>query len=81
MQPERPALILLDLQLPGVHDFALARQLTAEPTTRSIPVPAMSAYAQLEEQAQAVAAGCAGFLAKLLGTRAVLVTFARRLGR
>ena len=81
VQVERPALILLDLQLPGVDGFTLARQLTAEPATRDIPVLATSAFAHPEEQAQAMAAGCRGVLAKPLDTRAVIATVARLLGR
>ena len=61
--------------------FTLARQLTADPATRDIPILAMSAYARPEEEAQAMAAGCAGFLAKPLNTRALVVTVSRLLGR
>jgi CheY-like chemotaxis protein len=81
VQAERPDLILLDLQLPGVDGFTLARQLTADPATRTIPLLAMSAYARQEEEAQAMAAGCRGVLAKPLDTRAVLSTVARVLRR
>jgi len=81
VQTERPGLILLDLQLPGVDGLTLARQLTADPATRRIPLLAMSAYAQPEEEAQAMAAGCAGFLAKPLDTRALVQTVSRLLGQ
>lgn len=81
VQAERPDLILLDLQLPGVDGFTLARQLTADPATRRIPLLAMSAYARPEEEAQAMAAGCAGFLAKPLNTRALVQTVSRLLGQ
>ena len=80
VQAERPDLILLDLQLPGVDGFTLARQLTADPATRRIPLLAMSAYAGPEEEAQAMAAGCVGFLAKPLNTRALVQTVSRLLG-
>jgi two-component system cell cycle response regulator/two-component system cell cycle response regulator DivK len=51
VQAERPDLILLDLQLPGVDGFTLARQLTADPATRRILLLAMSAHARPEEEA------------------------------
>ena len=41
----------------------------------------MSAYARPEEEAQAMAAGCAGFLAKPLNTRALVQTVSRLLGQ
>lgn len=80
-QAERPDLILLDLQLPGVDGFTLARQLTAHPATRQIPILAMSAHASPEKRAQVMAAGFAEFLTKPLDTQAVLKTVARFLGR
>lgn len=80
-QAERPDLILLDLQLPGVDGFTLTRQLKADAETREIPILAMSAYVSPEKQAEAVASGCVGFLAKPLDTRVVLATVARFLGR
>lgn len=61
--------------------FTLARQLTADPATRRIPLLAMSAYARPEEEAQAMAAGCRGFLVKPLNTRALVVTVSRLLGQ
>ena len=81
VKAERPALILLDLQLPDVDGFTLARQLTADPATNSIPIVATSAYARPEEQAQAVAAGCLAVLAKPLDTLALVKTVARLLGQ
>jgi len=81
VQAEQPDLILLDLQLPGVDGFTLAHQLTANSATQQIPILAMSAYAGPEVQTQALAAGCAGFLAKPLDTKAILSTIARFLRR
>ncbi len=81
VQAEQPDLILLDLQLPGVDGFTLARQLTANSATQQIPILAMSAYARPEVQTQALAAGCAGFLAKPLDIQAVLSAVACFLGR
>ena len=81
VRAEQPDLILLDLQLPGVDGFTLARQLTADPATRQIPILAISAYARPEVQMRALAAGCAGFLAKPLDTHALLSTVAHSLGQ
>ena len=77
----RPDLIIMDLQLPGVDGLTLARQLTADPACRKIPVLAMSAFATPGEQAQAKEAGYAGFLTKPLDTRGLVQAVARLAGR
>ncbi len=81
VRAERPDLILLDLQLPGVDGLTLAHQLKADVGTREIPILAMSAHASPERRAQILAAGCAEFLTKPLDTQAVLKTVARFLRR
>ncbi len=81
VKQERPALILLDLQLPGVDGFTLARQLKADPATRGIPILAVTAYALPEDQARALEAGCDGYFPKPLDTRGLLQTVAHLLDR
>jgi CheY-like chemotaxis protein len=66
---ERPDLILMDLQLPGVDGLALTRSLHEDGATTSIPVIAMTAHAMLGDEQQALAAGCAGYIAKPIDTR------------
>jgi len=61
---ERPHLILMDLQLPGMDGIEATRRLKADPATRAIPIVALSAHAQDADQARARDAGCAGFIAK-----------------
>ena len=78
---ERPALVLLDIQLPGVDGFTLVRQLKADAETRGIPVIVTTAYARAESRAQALAAGCDGYLPKPLDTQELVQAVARLLGR
>jgi two-component system, cell cycle response regulator DivK len=59
-----PALILLDLDLPGIDGFELARRLRAGATTAAIPLVAISASVMKHEREQAIAAGCARFVEK-----------------
>ncbi len=61
---ERPHLILMDLQLPGLDGVEATRRLKADPVTRAIPVVALSAHAQDVDEARARDAGCVGFIAK-----------------
>ena len=41
----RPALILMDIQLPGINGIIALGQLRSDPTTRAIPVIAVTASA------------------------------------
>ncbi len=59
-----PDLILLDIQLPGMDGYAVARNLKADPRLRAIPVIAVTSYAMLGDREQAMAAGCDGYLEK-----------------
>jgi len=61
---ERPHLILMDLQLPGMDGIEATKRLKADPATRMIPVIALSAHAQDVDVARAREAGCAGYIAK-----------------
>ena len=64
VERERPDLILLDLMMPGMDGFEVARQLKADPLTASIPIVAVSALARPDDREAALAAGCNDFLRK-----------------
>lgn len=66
---DRPDIILMDLQLPGQDGLAFTRALKADPATATIPVVAMTAHVMMGDEAQAIAAGCAGYIAKPIDTR------------
>ena len=61
---ERPHLILMDLELPGLNGIEATRRLKADPQTREIPVVALSSFAQENDEVRAREAGCAGYIAK-----------------
>ena len=65
---ERPDLILIDIQLPGVDGLTVARALKAEPATREIPVVGISAHAMQEDEQRAFEAGCIAYLRKPFDT-------------
>ena len=64
-----PDLILMDIQLPGMDGLAATALLKRDPATAAIPVIALTAMAQMEDQAKAKAAGCDGYIAKPLSIR------------
>lgn len=61
---ERPALILLDIQLPVVDGYSVARALRARVELRTTPIIALTSYAMPGDRAKALAAGCSGYLEK-----------------
>jgi two-component system cell cycle response regulator DivK len=60
----RPALILMDLQLPGMDGLAATRVLKADAATRDIRVVALTALAMNGDRERVEAAGCDAYLAK-----------------
>jgi two-component system cell cycle response regulator DivK len=61
---EPPDLLLLDLDLPGIDGFEVARLLKADPASAKIPIVAISASVMKQERQQALDAGCAWFVEK-----------------
>jgi two-component system cell cycle response regulator DivK len=57
-QSERPDLVLMDMSLPVLDGWEAAQRLKADPTTRAIPVIALTAHAMAADREKALAAGC-----------------------
>src|SRR5882724_10299477 len=55
---EAPALVLMDMSLPGIDGWQATRQLKAEPATRAVPIVALTAHAMAGDREQALASGC-----------------------
>jgi CheY-like chemotaxis protein len=53
-----PDLILLDLSLPEIDGWEVARRLKGEQSTQSIPIIALTAHAMTGDRDEAIAAGC-----------------------
>lgn len=64
IERERPALILMDIQLPGQDGLSLTRQLKADPAQASIPVVAVTAHAMPNDRQLSLDAGCIGHITK-----------------
>jgi CheY-like chemotaxis protein len=58
---ERPDIVLMDLEMPGIDGWEATRRLKSNPDTRDIPVIALSAHALAGSREKALAAGCDEF--------------------
>jgi CheY-like chemotaxis protein len=77
---ERPDLIVMDIQLPGMSGYEATRRLKTDPVTAGIPVVALTAHAMRGEEARAREAGFDAFLTKPVDTQAFRDTLRRFLG-
>ena len=77
---ERPDLILMDIQLPGMDGLEAIRELKRGAETRAIPVIALTALAMRGDEERIRAAGCDGYIAKPIRYREFLATVAEKLG-
>jgi CheY-like chemotaxis protein len=66
---ERPQLILMDVQLPGMDGLAALRALRAMPETTRTPVIAVTAFAMKDDRERLLSAGFDGYLEKPVNVR------------
>ncbi len=69
-EAEQPDIILMDILLPGIDGYEATQQLRANPKTQHIVIVALTASSEPEEQDQALASGCDGYIVKPIDTRA-----------
>jgi CheY-like chemotaxis protein len=65
-------LILLDMSLPQMDGWEVARQLKADESTRSLPVIAVTAHAMVGDREKGLSAGCDEYVTKPLDFTALL---------
>jgi CheY-like chemotaxis protein len=69
----QPALVLMDIQLPGINGIEALRQLRADAATRSIPVIAVTASAMQQNRQQILEAGFDAYQPKPIDVKAFLL--------
>ena len=61
---ERPDLVLMDIQLPGLDGYEATRQIKALPELAATPIIAVSSFAMKGDEEKARAAGCDQYVTK-----------------
>ena len=69
-----PALILMDIQLPGISGIEALQELRADPVTRPTPVIAITASVMTQDPTRIMAAGFDGFQGKPISIKQLLAT-------
>jgi two-component system, cell cycle response regulator DivK len=60
----QPDLILLDIQLPIMDGYVVARELKRNPALQDVPIIAVTSYAMVGDKERALEAGCVGYIEK-----------------
>ena len=68
----KPALILMDLSIPGLDGWEVTRRLKADAETRHILIVALTAHAMRGDEERALQAGCDGYLSKPISPKKVV---------
>ena len=72
-----PALILMDIQLPGIDGITALKQLRLEPKTKAIPVIAITASAMTHNRQTMLAEGFDGYQTKPISLKDFLAEVQR----
>jgi len=76
VRADRPHLVLMDIQLPGMDGVAALRELRALPDGAALPVVAVTAFAMKDDRDRLLAAGFDGYLEKPIDIRSLPSTVA-----
>lgn len=60
----KPDMILLDIQLPIMDGYSVARELRKNEILANIPIVAVTSYAMPGDRERALSAGCTGYIEK-----------------
>lgn len=60
----QPDLVILDIQLPQMDGYTVARELRKNPALRDVPIVAVTSYAMVGDRERTLEAGCTGYIEK-----------------
>src|SRR5262249_30862527 len=80
-EKERPDLILMDIQLPGLDGYEATRRIKGNPALRHIPIIVVTSYALSGDDVKAFEAGCDAYVTKPFVPRELLAKIRAYLGQ
>jgi CheY-like chemotaxis protein len=69
---EKPDMIIMDIQLPGIDGLEATKRLRASKADGEIPIIALTSYAMIGDKEKALEAGCTGYIEKPINPDTVL---------
>lgn len=76
----QPDLILLDIQLPVMDGYAVARALREDPATSRVPIVGVTSFAMVGDRERVLASGCEGYIEKPIDPHTFVRTVEQYLG-
>ena len=80
-QRRTPLIVLLDIQLPLMDGYSVARALRGVPELQNVPIVAVTSYAMPGDREKALEAGCSGYIEKPINTDTFVAEMERLLTR
>ena len=72
LKKQKPDIILMDIQLPGIDGITLAKQIKADTNTNDIPIIAVTAFAMKGDEQKILSSGCNGYISKPIDTHELI---------
>lgn len=69
LKNQKPDIILMDIQLPGIDGLTLIKQIKASVVTKDIPIIAVTAYAMKGDEQKILDTGCNAYVSKPINTQ------------
>lgn len=72
IQQQRPALVLMDMQMPGMDGYAVVQAIRQQPDMADLTIIAVTANSMPGDREQTLAVGCTDYIAKPINPRHLL---------
>ncbi len=73
---ERPDLVLMDIQLPGIDGQEATRRIRQSDAGKDLPIVAITSYAMAGDRERLLQAGCTGYIEKPINPETIMTEIA-----